>query len=185
MIRPFATVALRTLAVSMQGLLLAVTLTVTPVMALGEKASVEIRDRAGKILGIVELIETMAGVLMMVRLKGLPPGTHGFHFHDTGKCEGDFSSAGAIYNPLGAKHGFLNEEGPMAGDLSNLVVGPSGEVDVELLSPFVTLNKAAEESLFDAGGSSLVIFEKADDHQSEPEGGAGARIACGIVNPAR
>jgi len=153
-----------------------------PASALREKAVAEIKGRDGKDLGTVTIIETMAGVLLNVKLKGLPPGVHGFHVHETGKCEGDFSSAGGIYNPLGAKHGFLNDEGPMVGDLNNLIVGAGGEVEVELVSPFVTLNTAAEESLFDADGSALVIFERADDHQSEPEGNAGQRIACGIVN---
>lgn len=170
-----------TLACSVSALLL----WALPAAALGERASAEIKGRDGKSLGSVELVETMAGVLLSVRLKGLPPGAHGFHIHEVGKCEGDFAGAGAIYNPLGAKHGFLNEEGPMAGDLSNLIAGPSGDVEAEVLSPFVTLNKAAEESLFDANGSSIVIFEKADDHLSEPEGNAGRRIACGIVTPAR
>jgi Cu-Zn family superoxide dismutase len=160
-------------------------LTSASALALGEKAVAEIKGRDGKSLGTVELVETMAGVLMSVKLKGLAPGAHGFHIHDTGKCEGDFASAGAIYNPLGAKHGFLNEEGPMAGDLSNLIAGPSGAVETEILSPFVTLNKAAEESLFDANGTSIVVFEKPDDHQSEPEGGAGGRIGCGVITPAR
>lgn len=177
MIRPLVTLA--------HLALLMAPLASSPAEAMGERATAELKDRGGKSLGTVELVETMAGVLMSVRLKGLPPGPHGFHIHDTGKCDGDFASAGAIYNPLGAKHGFLNEEGPMAGDLSNLIAGPAGDVDVEILSPFVTLNKAAEESIFDANGSSIVVFEKADDHQSEPEGNAGARIACGVVNPAR
>lgn len=127
----------------------------------------------------------MAGVLLKLKLVGLPPGSHGIHFHDVGKCDGDFSGAGAIYNPLGAKHGFLNEEGPMVGDLTNLIVSAAGEVEIEILSPFVTLNKAAEESLFDANGSSIVVFEKSDDYQSEPEGNAGQRIACGIVMPVK
>lgn len=158
---------------------------IQPAFALGERASADVKGRDGKSLGTVQFTETMAGVLLLVSLKGLPPGSHGFHIHVTGKCEGDFKSAGAIYNPLGAKHGFLNEEGPMVGDLNNLVVGANGEVETELLSPFVTLNKAAEDSLFDADGSALVIFEKADDYQTDPEGNAGARIACGIVAPSK
>lgn len=157
----------------------------TPAAALGERAKADFKARDGKDLGSIEMVETMAGVLLKVKFSGLPPGSHGFHFHDVGKCEGDFSSAGAIYNPLGAKHGFLNEEGPMVGDLSNLIVSASGEVEIEVLSPFVTLNKAAEESLFDANGSSIIIFEKPDDYQSEPEGNAGQRIACGVVTPAK
>lgn len=150
-----------------------------PAVAIGEKAQADIRGRDGKDLGVVAVVETTSGVLLKVRLKGLSPGPHGFHLHESMKCEGDFSSAGAIYNPLGAKHGFLNDEGPMAGDLPNLYANAQGEVELDLLSPFVTLNKDAEESVFDTDGTSIVIFEKADDYVSEPDGNAGARIACG------
>jgi Cu-Zn family superoxide dismutase len=73
----------------------------------------------------------------------------------------------------------------MAGDLTNIYADASGQVEVELLSPFVNLSKDAEESIFDADGSALVIFEKADDHQTDPEGNAGARIACGAITLAK
>ena len=150
-------------------------------VALGEKTAVEMKDRGGKSLGTVTLLETTAGTLLKVQLKGLPPGPHGFQIHEVGKCDGDFSSAGAIYNPLGAKHGFLSEEGPMVGDLPNLIAGANGQVEAELLSPFVTLSKDAEESLFDADGSSILILERADDYLTDPDGNAGAAIACGVI----
>lgn len=153
----------------------------TAVLAVGEKASAEIKARDGKSLGQVTVIETTSGILLKVRLKGLTPGPHGFRIHETKKCEGDFASAGNIYNPLGAKHGFLNDEGPMAGDLPNLIATPSGDVDVELLNPFVTLSKESEESLFDADGASFVIFEKGDDYVSEGDGNSGSRIGCGPI----
>mgnify|MGYP001168840432 CR=1 FL=1 len=152
-----------------------------PAHAIGEKAVAEIKGRDGKELGTVTVVETTSGVLVKLHLKGLPPGPHGFHLHESRKCEGDFSSAGAIYNPLGAKHGFLNDEGPMAGDMPNIYANALGEVELELLSPFVTLNKESEESVFDTDGTSVVIFEKADDYVSVPEGNAGARIACGSL----
>lgn len=153
--------------------------------ALGEHASAEIKLRDGTTAGTVRLVETMAGVLMTVKLKNVPPGSHGFHVHDTGTCEGDFSSAGAIYNPLGAKHGFLNDEGPMAGDLTNLIVAQNGEVEAELLAPFIMLSRGSEEALFDGNGSALVVFEKSDDYLTDPEGDAGDRIACGVIKPAQ
>ncbi len=152
-----------------------------PAMAAGQKAQAEFKTLDGRDTGSVRMVETTAGVLMRFKFKGLTPGQHGLHVHETGKCEADFKSAGAIYNPLGAKHGYLNDEGPMVGDLPNIFVGPSGEVEVELISPFVTLNRDAEESIFDADGTSLILFEKADDYLSEPEGNAGARIACGVI----
>lgn len=157
----------------------------TAAFALGERGGAEIKAKGGATLGNIAIVETTAGILLKIRLKGLPPGAHGFQVHDTGKCEGDFASAGAVYNPLGAKHGYLNEEGPMAGDLPNLIANAAGEVDVEVLSPFVTLNKDAEETIFDNDGASFVIFEKADDYASDPEGNAGARIACGVITPAK
>lgn len=144
-------------------------------------AVADIKSRDGKDLGSVRMVETHAGLLMSLKLKGLSPGAHGFHAYEVGKCEGDFSSAGAIYNPLGAKHGFLNDEGPMAGDLPNLIVPASGEVELELLSPFLTLTKQADESLLDADGAALIVREKADDHRTDPDGETGARIACGVI----
>lgn len=153
--------------------------------AVGEKAQAELKGTDGREIGSIKMVETTAGVLLRIKLKGLTPGAHGLHVHAAGKCEGDFSSAGPIYNPLGAKHGYLNDEGPMVGDLPNIFVGATGEVEVELLSPFVTLNREAEESIFDADGTAFVVFEKADDYISEPEGNAGARIACGLISPAK
>lgn len=155
----------------------------SPALAVGEKAAVAMRSADGKDIGVVTIVETMAGILLQVKLKGLPPGAHGFHIHETGKCEGDLSSAGEIYNPLGAKHGFLNYEGPMAGDLPNLIAGGSGEAEAEILSPFVTLSKEAEETLFDVDGATLIIFAEADDYISEPDTATGPRIACGVVAP--
>ncbi len=121
------------------------------------------------------------GALLRIKVSGLTPGEHGIHIHETGKCEGDFSSAGGIYNPIGSSHGYLSDEGPMAGDLPNLIVPESGSVEVEMLNANVVLSKDADEHLLDDDGASIVVFEKADDYLTEPEGDAGARIACGVL----
>ena len=152
-----------------------------PAIAAGAKASAEIKLTDGTSAGTVVLTEVAAGVLLTFDLKGLPPGAHGFHVHDAGKCEADFSSAGAIYNPLGANHGFVNDEGPMAGDLPNIVAGPDGTARAEMMSTYLHLNMDSDDTLFDSDGTSLVIFEKADDYQADPEGGAGKRIGCGVI----
>lgn len=151
-------------------------------LAAGSKARAEVKDRDGKTLGSVDLVETTAGVLIKAKLAGLPPGPHAFHIHETGTCEGDFASAGAIFNPVGAKHGLLNEAGPMVGDLPNLYVVASGEVEVELVGLSVPLAIEAEGSILDEDGSALVIFEKPDDHEADDEDQGGARIACGVIS---
>lgn len=155
--------------------------TASPAGAVGEVAIAKIKLSNGTDAGTVSMMEATAGVLIKFDLVGLPPGPHALHVHEAGKCEGDFTAAGGIYNPLGAKHGYLNEEGPMAGDLPNIHVGADGKATGELVSPFLTLNKDAEESLFDGDGSSLILFEKPDDYATDPDGQAGARIACGTI----
>lgn len=139
------------------------------------------RSADGRDFGRIKLIETTSGILLRIRLKGLPAGMHRFHIHDTGKCEGDFESAGEIFNPLGAKHGYLNEEGSMVGDLPNLIVPSGGALEVDILSPFATLSKDAEDTLIDGNGAALVIFEKPDDYATDPAGNTGGRIACGVI----
>jgi len=152
-----------------------------PAMAAGGTAVAELKLANGTDIGTVTLTEVAAGVLLKIDLKGLPPGPHGFHVHEAGKCEGDFSSAGQIYNPLGAKHGFVNDEGPMAGDLANIVAGPDGTARAEMMSTYLHLNMDTDDTLFGANGTAIVVYEKADDYQTEPEGGSDKRIACGVI----
>jgi Cu/Zn superoxide dismutase len=45
-----------------------------PAHAVGENAYADIRLRDGKEIGRVKLVETTAGVLVRIKLKGLPPG---------------------------------------------------------------------------------------------------------------
>jgi superoxide dismutase, Cu-Zn family len=149
--------------------------------AVGEKAFADMKLRDGRDIGRIKLVETTAGILIRLKLKGLPSGAHGFHIHENGKCEGDFESAGGILNPLGAKHGYLNDEGPMMGDLPNLIVPSSGEIEVDLVSAFATMAKDAEDTLIDSDGAAFVIFERPDDYMTDPIGNAGARIACGVI----
>ena len=153
-----------------------------PAFAVGETAIAAVKLGDGSDAGSVTFTEGTAGILLKFELKGLPPGPHAVHIHESGKCEADFSSTGGIYNPLGAKHGFLHDEGPMAGDLPNIFAGPDGSVMAEVLSPFLTLSKEAEESLFDNDGAAIVIQEKADDYETDSDGAAGASIACGTLS---
>ena len=73
-----------------------------------------------------------------------------------------------------------NPQGPHAGDLPNLTVGADGKGALEAVATLVTL-KAGKNSLFQEGGTSLVIHADADDNMTDPAGNAGARIACGPI----
>lgn len=155
-----------------------------PAFALGGEAAVaKVKLADGTDAGTISLSETNAGILIKFDLRGLSPGPHAIHVHETGKCEGDFASAGAIHNPLGAGHGYLNAEGPMNGDLPNIHAGADGKAQGEILSQLINLSRESEDSIFDTDGASFVLFEKPDDYLTDPEGEAGARIACGVIDP--
>ncbi len=153
------------------------------VPARGEPAVATIKLVDGSDAGTATLTQSSAGVLLKLELKGLKPGAHAIHVHETGKCEGDFATAGGIFNPLGAEHGLLNENGPMAGDLPNVYAAPDGTVVAELLSPFLTLSKDIEDKLLDDDGASIVVFDGPDDHLISPDDAGTPRVACGVIAP--
>lgn len=135
----------------------------------------------GTARGTVEFVETVHGLLITARLKGLPPGIHGFHIHETGKCVPDFTAAGGHHDPEGREHGVLRRGGLHAGDMPNIHVPASGELTVELVNDRVTLDPDGPGTLRDADGSAIVIHAGADDYESQPSGDAGDRIACGVI----
>jgi Cu-Zn family superoxide dismutase len=145
-------------------------------------AKVEFLDGSKRPVGEAILRQTPNGVLITAHLRDLPPGEHGFHVHETGKCQPPFESAGGHFNPSTKAHGFENTKGAHAGDLPNLVVTPgSAEVKVELLAPQLSLEPGKPGSLVDGDGTALVVHAKADDYHTDPAGDSGARIACGVV----
>ena len=150
---------------------------------LADGARVELRNSEGKSVGVLTVsMNSGGGVQFTGRLTDLPPGPHGMHIHETGKCDTpDFASAGGHFNPSGKQHGDQNPNGPHAGDIANLNVKPNGMTDVVFIAQHVTLQEAPN-SLLKPGGTSLVIHAGPDDFKTDPSGNSGARIACGVIN---
>ena len=143
----------------------------------------EIVGRDGNAIGNV-LIRSGANatvVRVTVQAGGLTPGWHCIHFHRVGDCSdtGKFEKSGSHINTEGAKHGMLNDEGPDEGDLPNIFAAADGSVSAELSTHIITLE--GEPALLDEDGSALVIHSNADDHATQPIGGAGDRIACAVI----
>ncbi|ORE98739.1 superoxide dismutase family protein [Aurantimonas sp. 22II-16-19i] len=145
--------------------------------------NVELKGSDGASMGTASFVPTPHGVLIEADLQNLPGGTHGFHIHETGVCEGDFSSAGGHYNPGDVDHGYMGETGPHAGDMPN-VVATDGAVKVSVFNPNVSMT-GGDAPLDDEDGSALMIHSGADDYASQPAGDAGSRIACGVIFPAK
>ena len=144
-------------------------------------ATAELLDAQGRPVGKATLAGTAEGVQIKVGLWNLPPGPHAMHLHTVGECHGPgFKSSGAHFNPFGTKHGAKNPEGPHAGDLPNFEVKADGTAEVVVMAKLVTL-KDGKNSLFQPGGTCLMVHEKPDDETTDPAGNAGERIACGII----
>jgi superoxide dismutase, Cu-Zn family len=146
-----------------------------------QSAKALLKDAGGKDVGSAALMQTPAGVLIKLSVKGLPAGEHAFHVHGVGKCEPPFTSAGGHFNPGGKKHGMMAADGHHAGDLPNLHIPANGELVVEVLNAAVTLEKDRANSLFGPRGTSLIIHAGKDDYKTDPTGEAGGRIACGLI----
>lgn len=97
-----------------------------------------LRDVKGRSVGKVTLSETPHGVLLRGSLSGIRKLMHALHFHELGKCEPPFKTAGGHFNPTQRAHGALDPSGLHAGDLPNLVVPKSGKLQFELLASAVS-----------------------------------------------
>jgi superoxide dismutase, Cu-Zn family len=154
-------------------------------VALGQdtpkSAHADFMDAQGNKVGTARIMAASDGVQIFVNVEKLAPGTKGIHIHAVGKCEGPaFSTAGGHFNPDTKKHGKNNPDGPHAGDLLNLEVGPDGRGKATLHATGVSLG-GGPNSLFHDGGTAIVIHESADDYKTDPAGNSGARIACGVI----
>lgn len=146
------------------------------------KGTATIVDAKGADVGAAILTEGPDGVTIAANVTDLSPGKHGIHIHAAGKCDPpDFQTAGGHFNPFGKKHGLKNPEGPHAGDLPNLDVGPDGKGRLEAKVGGLTLAKEGLSSLFGPNGTAVVIHAGPDDDMTDPAGGSGARIACGVI----
>ena len=163
---------------------LASALAATAAGAAPQAISFPLKASDGAAVGSVKASEGPKGVLLHIEVQGLAPGWHGLHFHEKGDCsKSDFTSAGAhVHGEASLIHGLLNPQTNDSGDLPNIFVGADGKGAADVFSPFVSLAGAAgRANLLDSDGSAVVVHANPDDYDSQPIGGAGPRIACGVV----
>ena len=145
----------------------------------GTIATAVMQGPDGTDMGTVTLEQGPQGVLVTADLTGLAPGVHGFHIHETGSCSPDFSAAGDHFSLAGVEHGYMNPNGQHLGDMPNIYAAADGTARADVFNGAVTLADGADNSVFDAGGSAIIVHEKGDTYGADA--GAGGRVACGVI----
>ena len=100
----------------------------------------------------------------------LSPGFHALMIHSVGKCEGDFESAGAVYQAQGHT-GF-----PASGDLTALQARNDGSAKL-----VTTTNLITAADLRSSSGTALIVHQNADNLSNGSTGESGKRVACGVI----
>lgn len=110
---------------------------------------------------------------------GLSPGPKGFHIHEKGDCSArDAMSAGNHFNPGNTKHGATPTTGH-AGDMGNIVFGKGGRTTVNMVVEGLLVSRDAPNGIV---GRAVVVHMQPDDLKTDPDGNAGGRAACGVIN---
>jgi Cu-Zn family superoxide dismutase len=158
----------------------------------GRRAVAVLRDAVGERVGVAVLRERHDKLSVTAAVWRVTPGFHGFHVHAVGECVPPFTSAGGHFNPAGTGHG------DHAGDLPSLLVNDDGTGQLHFVTDRLSL-----ADVFDGDGSALIVHAGRDNYANVPDryhshetdtfgpdvdtlatGDAGARAACGVVEPA-
>ncbi|WP_374022777.1 superoxide dismutase family protein [Mycobacterium sp. HNNTM2301] len=100
----------------------------------------------------------------------LSPGFHALMIHAAGKCEGDFESAGSVYQAP-------NHTGfPASGDLTALQVRNDGSAKLVTTTSLLTAS-----DLRNSSGTALIVHQNADNLSGASTGESGKRVACGVL----
>lgn len=123
-----------------------------------------------RIDGTVKFFQQSHGTLVVAEICGLPEtptNFFAFHIHENGDCCGEgFPNTGNHFNPCQTEH-------PMhAGDLPPLMACKGRAYLAVLTGRFCPK---------DVVGRSVVIHSHPDDFHTQPSGGAGTKIGCGVI----
>jgi Cu-Zn family superoxide dismutase len=109
----------------------------------------------------------------------LPNHTYAMHIHEFGSCANP-DAPGSHFDPAGSgRHGEPGASLGMrhAGDLPNITSDAEGKAKVDV----TTHALGTGTSEFSVVGRSIVIHAQPDDYQTQPSGGSGQKIACGVI----
>lgn len=135
--------------------------------------------------GFIEFQETNVKnkIKIIIDLKNLKKGLHGFHIHETGNLLEGCKSLCAHFNPTNKNHGGKDSKERHVGDLGNIEANSNNICKMVMYDYQIKLRGTKYNII----GRSVVIHEDEDDlglgdnKESLITGNAGARIGCGVI----
>ena len=132
-------------------------------------------DSSPELCGTAYFYSIFCGTLVEIQVSGIPyksesscSSFHGLHIHENGDCTPPFDKTGNHYNPEDAPH-------PMhAGDMPPLLSNCGYAYSVFYTERF---------HVKDIIGRSVIIHDMPDDFKTQPSGGSGNKIGCGVIRP--
>lgn len=130
--------------------------------------------------GVVRFTETEGrGIEVFAVVHGLSGGPHAFHVHVYGDCSApDATSAGPHFHFTGSS--FDKEAKVITGNLGELREHATDDVS----SHQSLIPNASLQGEFSIIGRAVVVHAQGNDPTVTPDGGAGARLACGVIGVA-
>ena len=146
-----------------------------------QRATAQLKPTTGsKTFGEATFEQVGDKVRVVVFVQGLKAGQqHGLHIHEVGECSGDGTSAKGHFNPTGKPHGHPSSGERHAGDLPALTANKAGRGNVTAEVDAITLRSGPGNIV----GRAVIVHADPDDYKTQPTGNAGARIACGVIQP--
>ena len=125
-----------------------------------KKAVCVLTNNKSGISGHIEFHEYKHYMKIFIDIKGLSPGLHGFHIHQTGDLRKGCDSLCSHFNPYNTLHGDIkdNKQNRHIGDLGNINVDSNGNAKYNMNDKLIRLSGKCNII-----GRSVVIHEKEDD----------------------
>lgn len=141
------------------------------------KANIKGSSKYPNINGIVTFKEILKGVIVTVKINGLPTSNNncigrffGFHIHEGTSCSGnvedEFANSKSHLNKTNCPHPYH------IGDLPPLIENNGYAYMSVLINKF---------KISDILGKVIIIHDKPDDFSTQPSGNSGTKIACGKI----
>lgn len=140
----------------------------------GSAALVPLADSG--VTGTVITQQTAAGTRLLARIEGLAPGEYGFHLLAATTCDdlAEVPTFDTQDRPHGGPHAPPALRRP--GDLGNL--------RIRHRDPIGRYDRIVADLPFDRTlGLAVVVRAGLDDLHTQPLGGAGDAVACGLIEP--